>query len=290
MKKTFGTKIIKLPIDAGFTCLTRDGKKGNKGCIFCQRTKTNEKDIKLQMNESLEKVSEKWPKAKYIAYFQSNTNTYSDIKTLEKLYNKALEFKDTVGLAIATRADCIDEEVSDLLYKFSKKTYLFVEIGFQTANEKSIKFINRGYSNEVFEKSLDFLKERNIKVSSHVILNLPNEKREDMINTIRYLIDKNIWGIKIHMLNVLKNTSLEKYYEKNPFNFMTADEYINFIVDILEILPFEMVVHRITGDGEKKDLIEPRWILNKRYILNGVDKELKRRDSYQGKYYKKEKL
>lgn len=287
MKKIFGKKVIKLPIDAGFTCPNRDGTKGRDGCIFCLKKPAEGKDILDQMRENREKVYDKWPDAKYIAYFQSNTNTYSDIDNLRSLYSRALTFPDTVGLAIATRADCIDENIADLLYEFSRKTYLFVELGFQSVNKKSIEFINRRYSNDVFEKALELLKKRNINICSHIILNLPNENKEDMLKTVRYLVDKKIWGIKIHMLNVLKNTNLERYYIENQFKFMTSDEYISLVVEILENLPEDMVVNRITGDGEKKDLVEPRWILNKRYILNGVDKLMKAKDTYQGKKYKK---
>lgn len=286
LKNHFHTKIVKLPIDAGFTCPTRDGSKGTKGCIFCLQEPSANIPILNQMENMSKILSNKWKNAKYIAYFQSNSNTYASVKKLENLFETSLQFPDTVGLAIATRADCLDEEKVKLLNYFSQKTYLWVELGLQTSDEKVARFFGRGYSNNSFEKTINLLNKYNIKTVAHTIINLPKSNLSDVLDTYKYLINCKIWGIKIHMLNILKNTPLEEYYKNNPFYLVTADEYIGLVCDILEILPPEMVIHRITGDGKKNDLIAPRWILNKRYVLNGVDKELKRRNSYQGIRYK----
>lgn len=306
MKKIFGQKIVKLSLDGGFTCPTRDGTKGTRGCVFCSETgsgefsgsmeyiRLNSKEniqeelakinIKNQIDSQIKLLSDKWSYVKYIAYFQNFTNTYADTKYLYALYEEAIKNEDVVGLAIATRADCLDDDVMGVLDYFNKKTFLFVEIGLQSIHEKSEKFIRRGYDLKVFEKSLEKLNEKNIKTVIHTIVGLPTESVSDMMVTYRYLREKNIWGIKIQQLNILKNTDLAKYYEQNKFELMSVDEYISFVCDVIENLRDDIVVHRITGDGAKQELIEPRWILNKRYILNGVDKELKARDSYQGKY------
>ncbi len=288
LKNEFDTKIIKLPINAGFTCPTRDGTKSYDGCIFCSESgsgdfaEKNNVDILSQMKNQRDLLSNKWPDAKFIAYFQSFSNTYSDLENLKNKYYQALSFKDTVGIAIATRADCIDENIAKLLGEISKATYLWVEIGLQTVNEKSSDFIRRGYEVDIFETAVNLLQKYNIKVVTHLIINLPCEDQEDYFKAVNYLASRNIWGIKLHMMHILKNTDLEKYYLEHPFKLMDADEYIQTICDILEIIPADMVVHRLTGDGAKDSLIAPRWTLNKRYILNGIDKEMNARDSLQG--------
>lgn len=288
LQKKFRTKVIKLPINAGFTCPTRDGTKGYGGCIFCSDSGSGdfaskkEFSISYQMKTQRDLLSGKWPNAKYIAYFQSFSNTYSDLQDLRNKYYESLSFDNTVGIAIATRADCINEENIRLLAQINKESYLWVELGLQTINEDSSSFIRRGYELDVFENAVRLLQKYNIRIVVHLILNLPGESRDDYLLAVNYLSKKHIWGIKLHMLHILKNTDLEKYYESHPFEFMNADEYIETICDILEILPPDMVVHRVTGDGSKDSLVEPRWTLNKRYILNGIDKEMKKRGSSQG--------
>lgn len=291
MKKTFGYKVIKLPIDGGFTCPTRDGKKGTKGCIFCSSSGSGEfasdncLSITNQLNDQVELLRAKWPDAKYIAYFQNFTNTYADIKTLREKYNEALSFDGIMGLAIATRADCLEAPVVELLDEFNKRTYLWVEIGLQSINQSSELFIRRGYNLEVFNSAIKRLQNKNIKTLAHVILNLPGETKTDYINTVNHLINKRIWGIKFHMLHILKHTDLEKYYSHNPFEIMDADTYVHLICDLISMLPEDIVIHRLTGDPPKDELIEPIWTKNKRYILNGIAKELNQRSIIQGQSY-----
>lgn len=311
LKKHFGQKIVKLSLDGGFTCPTRDGTKGTRGCIFCSERgsgefagnfyniKYNSKEdikarlekinIEAQMQNQIRLLSDKWKNTKYIAYFQNFTNTYAEKSYLFALYEKALENKDVVGLDIATRADCLDNDVLEILDYFNKKTYLFVEIGLQSIHEKSEKFIRRGYDIKIFEKALKDLQRINVKTVVHTILGLPTENKNDMLYTYKYLNNTSVWGIKIQQLNILRDTDLAKYYENNKFYLMNADEYVDFVCDILEHLREDIVIHRLTGDGSKQELIEPKWILNKRYVLNSIDKSLKQRNSYQGiknhKYY-----
>jgi radical SAM protein (TIGR01212 family) len=291
LREHFDCKIIKLSIDGGFTCPNRDGSIAKNGCIFCSEQGSGEfassssLSIENQIEEQISLLSTKWPNAKYIAYFQNFTSTYGSVEYLKKIYDSALSCNNVVGLAIATRPDCLSIEVLNLLAEFNKKTFLWIELGLQSIHKSSADFIRRGYSLDVFDNAVNNLNERNIKSVVHIISNLPTESKEDYYSTLKYLNKKPIWGVKIHMLHILKNTDLEKYYLQNPFSLMNQDDYINLIVHSLEILRPDIVIHRITGDGKKEDLIAPRWTLNKRAVLNGVDKLLKSSDSYQGKLY-----
>lgn len=300
LKKHFGQKVVKLSLDGGFTCPTRDKSKGSRGCIFCSQRGSGEfaglfETIDSNISDKLEKInieaqienqinltSKKWSNVKYIAYFQNFTNTYEKASYLQALYQKALSQKDVVALDIATRPDCLGDDILEVLDYFNKKTYLIVELGLQSIHEKSEKFIRRGYNIDVFEKAIDDLSRLNIKTVVHTIVGLPTEDRDDMLATYKYLNKKNIHGVKIQQLNILKNTDLEKYYEKNKFELMTADEYVDFVCDIIQLLRKDIVIHRLTGDGAKEELIEPRWILNKRYVLNAIDRVMKQRDAHQG--------
>ncbi|WP_234978634.1 TIGR01212 family radical SAM protein [Anaerosalibacter sp. Marseille-P3206] len=292
LKTTFGTKVIKLSLDGGFTCPNRDGTVGSRGCIFCSEEGSGEftanriLSISEQIDEQKEFLSKKWPKGKYIAYFQNFTNTYSSIKDLRRKYEEALSKEDVVGLAIATRADCLPEEVLDLLSELNKKTYLWVELGLQTIHEKTAKFIRRGYDLSVYNKGIEELKKRNIKVVTHLIFGLPGESKEDTLETVKYIANTNTWGVKFHLLYIQKDTDLYEYYKSSPFYILSKEEYISIVCDSIEMLPQNMVIHRLTGDGKKGLLIEPKWSLNKLGVLSGIDMELKRRGSHQGiKYY-----
>ncbi|MGP1597564.1 TIGR01212 family radical SAM protein [Peptoanaerobacter stomatis] len=290
LKKHFSQKIIKLSLDGGFTCPTRDGKLDTRGCIFCSKKGSGEftnfhTDIQIQIDEQIKLLSNKWQNCKYIAYFQNFTNTYKNADELTKLYNFALTNPDVVGLSVATRADCLGDDVLKVLDYFNKHTYLFVELGLQSIHEDTANFIRRGYNLNTFENALTKLNELNIKTVVHTIVGLPTEDKNKIMQTYKYLNKKDIWGIKISQLNILKDTDLEIYYRKNPFYIMNADEYISFICDIIENLRDDIVIHRLTGDGAKDELIAPKWILNKRYVLNGIDKELKKRDTRQGDLY-----
>ena len=225
----------------------------------------------------------KWPKAKYIGYFQARTNTYAPVETLRKLHDVVLKQENVIGINISTRPDSITDECLDYLEELNKKTYLTIELGLQTTNPKTTKLINRCHSLECFEEMAKKLRERNIDVIVHIINGLPYETKEDMLNTVKYLNKLDIQGIKIHMLSILKDTPLEYLYQKDKFHVLTKDEYVDIVVDQLELLRPEIVIHRITGDPKIDDLVEPTWLTKKFCVLNDIDKEMVRRDSYQGK-------
>ena len=289
-REKFGKKVIKVSLNGGFTCPNRDGTKGYGGCVFCSEKGSGDfapekqKPIEEQFLESRQRLSKKWPDAKYIAYFQSFTNTYASLDYLEDLFLRASKLEGVVGIAIATRPDCIDEEIVKFLAKLNKKLYVFVELGFQTSKKESIDFINRCYENKVFEDGIRLLNKYNIDTVVHTILGLPYESKEDMLNTIRYVSSFNIRGIKLQLLHILENTALAKIYKKENFKILSLEEYIDIVVSCIEILPKDIVIHRITGDGDKKILIEPKWSLNKKVVLNSINKEFLKRDSFQGKF------
>jgi len=289
LRKTFGQKVTKLSLDGGFTCPNRDGTLGNRGCIFCGEEGSGEfagsrdLSIKEQIDEQKKLLSKKWDTDKYIAYFQNFTNTYSTCEDLRNKYYEALSHEEVVGLAIATRPDCLPEEVLNLLEELNEKTYLWVELGLQTIHERSAKFIRRGYPLETYDKAVHELKKRGIRAVTHLIFGLPYESREDMIQSVKYVANTETWGVKFHLLYIQRETDLYYYYLKNPFPLLSRDEYISIVVDGLEHLPPDMVVHRVTGDGKKDLLYEPRWSLDKLRVLSGIDRELKNRNSYQGK-------
>ena len=228
-------------------------------------------------------MHKKWPKAKYIGYFQVRTNTYAPVKKLKELYEEILKQENVVGLNIATRPDSISDECLNYLEDLNKRTYLTIELGLQTTNEKTSKFINRCHTLECFEDMVKKLRARDINVVIHIINGLPYESKEDMLNTVKYLNKLDIQGIKIHMLSVIKNTPLEKIYEKEKFHILTKEEYIDIIIDQLELLRPEIVINRITGDPKIDDLIEPKWLTKKFCVLNDIDKKMVIRDTYQGK-------
>lgn len=289
LKREFGGKVMKLSLDGGFTCPNRDGTLGNKGCIFCGEEGSGEfagsrlVPIKEQVEEQKKLLWKKWDTDKYIAYFQNFTNTYGPIEKLRKLYYEAIDIEGIVGLAIATRPDCLSEDVVDLLSELNKKIYLWVELGLQTIHEKSAKFIRRGYPLSIYEEAIEKMKSRNIKVVTHIILGLPGESKEEILDTVKYVASTNTWGIKLHSLYIQKDTDLYEYYIRNPFQIMSREEYVSLIVDAVELLPKDMVIHRVTGDGKKQLLYEPKWSLDKLRVLSLIDKELKVRNSYQGK-------
>ena len=288
-KNRFNEKIFKVSLNAGFTCPNIDGTKGFGGCIYCSKTGSgefagNKKDsIKKQFNEIRDMMLKKWPKAKYIAYFQARTNTYAPLDKLKEIYEEVLTYKDVIGINIATRADSITDECLDYLEDLNKRTYLTIELGLQTIKEETSILINRCHTLKEFEDMVKKLRERNIDVVVHIINGLPNETKTDMLNTVKYLNKLDIQGIKIHMLSITKDTRLENYYKEHPFHVLTKEEYIDIVVDELELLRPEIVIHRITGDPKLEDLIEPNWLVKKFCVLNDIDKEMVKRDTYQGK-------
>lgn len=289
MKKIFGEKAIKLAIDGNFTCPNRDGTIGSKGCIFCSERGSGDfnsdknKSIYEQIEEQRQIMSKKWKSSTYIAYFQNYSNTYDTVENLRKKFYEAINCENIKGLAIATRPDCINPEVLELLEELNSKTFLWVELGLQSISDKTSDFLRRGYKTEQFDITCEQLKNKNIKTVVHLILGIPGETKSDMLDSVKYISNKNLWGVKFHMLHVLKNTDLGEYYEKTHFTILSIDEYVNIVCDALELLNPETVIHRLTGDGKKSDLIEPKWTLHKLKVLSDIDKELKIRESYQGK-------
>lgn len=294
-KKKFNAKVCKVSLNANFTCPNIDGKVGFGGCIYC--SKLGSGDYAGNPNESLieqfekgkEVMQRKWPNAKFIAYFQANTNTYAPIERLKECFEPFIEKDDCIGLSIATRSDSITDECLDYLEDISKRTYLIIELGLQTIHEKTSKLINRCSTLDNFDKMVKKLKQRNINVVVHIINGLPYETEEMMIETVKHLNDLNIGGIKIHMLGILKDTPLEKYYQNNKFHILTKEEYVNIVVKQLEYLSEEIVIHRLTEDPNPNDIIEPTWLTKKFTILNEIDKIMSTRNLYQGDKVKEKK-
>ena len=288
-KHKFNSKVCKISLNAGFSCPNLDGTVGYGGCIYCSKLGSGEfagnvKDNLLKQFDDVKKIYEKkWPNAKYIGYFQARTNTYAPINKLKDIYETILNNKDIIGLNIATRPDSISNECLDYLEKLNKKTYLTIELGLQTINDKTAKLINRCYKLDIFTKMVFELRKRNIEVVVHIINGLPYETKEDMINTVKYLNKLDIQGIKIHMLSVLKDTPLEIMYRSDKFHILNKDEYIDIVINQLENLRPEIVIHRITGDPKIEDLIEPNWLTKKFCVLNDIDQEMLKRKTYQGK-------
>ena len=290
LKNKFGEKIIKVSLDGGFTCPNRDGNLSYKGCIFCSNKGSGDfagdrqDGIESQFYAVRNGMKKKWPNAKYIPYFQAYTNTYASVNILRQKYYEALSLPDVAGLSIATRPDCLEDDVLELLHEISEKTNLFVELGLQTSNKNSIKLINRCYENEVFEKAVLKLKKINANVVCHCILGLPYETKQDMLDTIKYACSTNIDGIKLQLLHVLKNTDLEIMYNNKEFDVLTFEEYIDIVVSSIEIIPQHIVIHRLTGDGNKDSLIAPLFSLQKFHTLNEIDAMLLKKNTFQGKY------
>lgn len=285
-RKKYNSKVFKVSLNAGFGC---PNKKNGSGCIYCLNGSGENRDIPLteQFNIVKETMERKWKDSKYIGYFQADTNTYAPLDKLKECYESILNIPGVIGLNIATRPDSITPEVYDYLEELSKRTNLVVEIGLQTIHEKTAKLINRGHSLECFNECIHELRKRNIDVVVHVINGLPYETKEDMIETIKYVSSLDIQGIKIHMLFILKGTPLEKMYNLTHFHVLTKEEYIDIVCDELEYLREDIVVNRITGDPIKELTIEPKWLFKKFCVLNDIDKEMVKRDSYQGIKYKK---
>ena len=290
LKSVFGEKVAKVSLDGGFTCPNIDGTISRGGCIFCSKRGSGDfaleitsENLKEQFEAAKNSIRKKWPGInKYIAYFQAYSNTYADIKILREKYETVLSLKNVVGLSIATRADILDKETLEYLSELNKKTFLWVELGLQSSNDKTAQLINRGHDFRTFMKAAEQLRERNIRVCVHIINGLPGETYDDMIKTVKDISVLNINAVKIHMLYILKDTPLFKLYEKEKFSVMKREDYIQTVADQIELLPEEVIVERVTGDGKADDLKAPLWSLNKISILNDIDKELARRNTWQG--------
>lgn len=287
-KKKFNSKVCKISLNANFSCPNKDGKVGFGGCVFCSKLGSGDfagdvtLDLVSQFNQVKSVMDRKWADAKYIGYFQANTNTYANVDTLKKYYETILNLDNVIGLNIATRPDAISDEVMDYLALLNKKTYLTIELGLQSIHDKTLKYINRGHDLKCFVECFNKLKERNINVVVHIINGLPYETEDMMIETVKFLNELGIDGIKIHMLHILKNTKLADLYRIEKFHVLSKDEYIDIVIKQLEYLNEDVVIHRITGDPDINDLIAPDWLVKKFCVLNDIDKEMVRRDTYQG--------
>lgn len=291
LKKQFGHKTIKLSIDGGFTCPNRDGSKGYGGCIFCSDSGSGDMassgdNISKVLDSQIAILSKKWPDAKYIAYFQSHTNTYAPVEILREKFMDALSDPRISGIVIATRPDCLGDDVLNLLSELNKKTLMWVELGLQSIHPQTSEFINRGYNLSVYDDACNKLSKRGIKFVTHIILGLPGESRQDMIDTVKYVCKSGTWGIKLHLLNITKNSRLAKTHsDYTPFE--SIDDYVGMVCDLLEIIPYKIIIHRLTADTPRKNLISPLWSYKKRTILNGIYHEMFQRGSIQGcKAYK----
>ncbi len=294
-KQKYNTKVFKVSLNIGCSCPNIDGTKGYGGCIYCKNQSGDfagdkKKPLKQQFTDVKNMMLKKWPKAKYIAYFQAGTNTYGNINDLKKYYYEVLTYKDVVGINIATRCDCINKEALEVLKDLNKKTDLTIELGLQSIHNKTLKLINCKYTKKDFLKTYKLLKKNNIKVVVHIINGLPYETKNMMIKTAKYLNKLNIDGIKIHMLHILKQTKLEKLYKDKNFHLLTKEEYVDIVVNELEYLNENIVINRITGDPNIDDLIEPFWLVKKFTVLNEIDKEMKKRNIYQGDKIKRYQL
>ncbi|WP_010678494.1 TIGR01212 family radical SAM protein [Bacillus timonensis] len=293
LRNTFGHKVFKVALDGGFDCPNRDGTVAHGGCTFCSASGSGDfagnraDDILTQFHSIKNKMHEKWKDGKYMAYFQAFTNTHAPVEVLRKRFEPVLQQEGVVGISIATRPDCLPDDVVEYLAELNERTYLWVELGLQTVHEKTAQLINRAHDFQCYVDGVNKLRKHNIRICSHIINGLPQETPEMMMETVYEVAKLDVQGIKIHLLHLLKGTPMVKQYEKGLLKFLAFDDYVQLVCDQLEILPPEMIVHRITGDGPIDLMVGPMWSVNKWEVLNTIDAELLRRDSYQGKYFKK---
>jgi len=291
LREKFGGKVFKVSLNAGFTCPNRDGTKGLGGCSFCSESGSGDfagcvfDDIPTQFFSVREKLHKKWKTASYIPYFQAGSNTYSDVKTLEKIYETALALPNIVGLSIATRPDCIDAEIADLLLKISKKTYLTVELGLQSIHDETATLTNRCHSYADFLDGFELLRSRGINICVHIINGLPNETPKMMLETIKEVARLYPHSVKIHLLHIIKGTRICGDFLQKKFEELSLEGYVKTVCDQIEILPPDVIIQRVTGDGDKNTLVAPLWSLKKFCVMNEIDKELVRRGTFQGAKY-----
>lgn len=278
LREAFGDKVYKISLNAGFSCPNRDGKIDTKGCIFCSKGGSGDfaENKNLSITEQIEngkrRVEKKISSGKYIAYFQAFTNTYAPVEVLREKYYEAINYKDIVAVSIATRPDCLSDEVIDLLDELNKIKPVFVELGLQTIHEESAKYIRRGYTLDVYDDAVKKLKAIGVNIVVHIILGLPNESKNDMLESVEYVCRSGINGIKLQLLHILKDTDLAEEYERGNIRALEFDEYLDIIKSCVEIIPKDIVIHRLTGDGAKKDLIAPLWSADKKRVLNAINK------------------
>jgi len=291
LKKKFGERVLKICIDGGFTCPNRDGTKGTGGCIFCSEKGSGEH---IKTANSITNQVQNYFKSykaeranKFILYFQNFTNTYDAIPNLKKKYDAALIDDRIIGLSIATRPDCIDEDIVKLLHSYTQKYYVTVELGLQTANEQTGKLLNRGYSNNDFTNAVKLLNKYNIDIVTHIMVGLPDETKEDLKNTINFINKHNIQGLKIHSCYIVENTVLSDMYKNKKYSPISLDEYLENAAYIITHINPNIIIHRISGDAPKDLLVAPDWNLHKKWIINGIDKLLKEKNLWQGMYFQK---
>ena len=295
LREKFEGKVYKISLDGGFSCPNRDGTINGTGCIFCSERGSGDFagdrnfSIKKQFDDISCMMEKKWKSGKYIAYFQAYTNTYAKADVLREKYQEAISQEGVVALSIATRPDCLDKEVLDVLSEFKDKVYTFVELGLQTVSDKTGRMINRGYDLPVFEEAVRNLRALGIDVVVHVIFGLPGENHEDMLDTVRYLAGTDIQGVKFHLLHLMKDTPMVQLYERGKLVFLEMEEYVSLVAESIALLPERIVIHRTTGDAPRDLLIGPMWSLKKWEVLNAIDDYFKDQDLYQGKNYQKTK-
>lgn len=290
LKNLYGVKVYKVTLDAGFTCPNRDGTISNEGCVFCDNGGSFSQlypsniSVKEQLDLGITLAIDKYKAEKFLAYFQAYSNTYKPVNELKIIYDEALSHEDVIGMSIGTRPDCVDEEKLDLISDYTKKHYIWLEYGLQSIHDRSLKFINRGHDFAAFVNALKNTQKRNINVCAHVILGLPNETKQDMLETAKVLGDLGVNGVKIHLLCVLNNTRLAKLYFQGKIPMMEEDEYVETVCDFLELLPPSVTIHRLAGNGLKPNMLAPGWLSKKFIVLNKIDKLLEERNSFQGSH------
>lgn len=288
-KERYGEKVYKIAIDGGFTCPNRDGTIHSSGCIFCSSSGSGDfaahRDLDMSTKVSSGKalLTSKTKASKFIVYFQAFTNTYDSVENLRSIYESALIDDSIVGISIGTRPDCLSPEIIELLKELNTRTDVYIELGLQSIHTKSESLIRRGYPLSVYDKAVKSLNLAGIPIVTHMIIGLPNENIEDIKETLHYICSQNISGIKLQLLHILTDTDLYKLYEKKAFRIFTEEEYVNLVVELIESIDSSIVIHRLTGDGPKDILYEPKWSLNKRHVLNAISKRFKELDTYQGK-------
>lgn len=284
LKDTFGQKVYKIALDGGFTCPNRDGTLGTRGCIFCSGSGSGDfaesrtLSVTEQITRGKKRIEQKCHDGKYIAYFQAFTNTYAPAERLRALYEEAMSCPDVVALSIATRPDCLPQEVVALLAKLNKEKPVWVELGLQTIHEKTADYIRRGYPLSVYDDAVMQLKKAGLQVIVHVILGLPGETTDEMKDTVSYVGKSGADGIKLQLLHVIKGTDLEKEYQKGTFRTLEMQEYVTLVADCIALLPEDMIIHRMTGDGARSTLVAPRWSTDKKMVLNALAKAIREKE------------
>jgi len=288
LRKKFGSRVQKVCVHMGFTCPNRDGTRGYGGCVYCNNSALYQYEspgtLSQQIITGIERARRKYNAKKFIVYFQSGTNTYGKIEYLRNLFIEAISYPDVVGIAIGTRPDCVDPEILSMLAELSRKTYLWVEYGLQSASDETLQRINRGHTVQEFVTAVERTHSYGIDVCAHVIIGLPGEERENVLETARLLRDVKVDGVKIHAFHVLRDTVVERWYNNNMIKLLSMDEYAGLVVDMLERIPDSVIIHRLTGEAPDNFLVAPQWVKEKTRVLNTIQELMIRRGSFQGKF------